>query len=71
MLRVLTRFRQAVIDRWYWIQQVLVTAFAAALSWQVGDHILKNGGVVAAIVASLTVRSGLASSVKNHAASVA
>jgi hypothetical protein len=59
LARLLIRFRQAVVDRWYWIQQVLVTAFAAALSWQVGDHILKNGGVVAAIVASLTVRSSL------------
>jgi hypothetical protein len=53
------RFIRAFVDRWYWIQQVLVTAFAAALSWQVGDHILKNGGLVAAIVASLTVRSSL------------
>ena len=50
---------QQFIDRWYWIQQVVVTALAAAISWQVGDLALKNGGVVAAIVATLTVRSSL------------
>jgi len=51
--------RQQFVDRWFWIQQVVVTALASAISWQVGDGILKNGGVVAAIVAALTVRSSL------------
>jgi len=50
---------QQFIDRWFWIQQVVVTALAASISWQVGDSVLKNGGVVAAIVAALTVRSSL------------
>ena len=45
--------------RWYWIQQVLVTAIAAAIAWQVGDRAFTNGGLVAAVVASLTVRSSL------------
>ena len=45
--------------RWYWIQQVLVTAIAASIAWQVGDRAFTNGGLVAAVVASLTVRSSL------------
>ena len=45
--------------RWYWIQQVLVTAIAASIAWQAGDRAFTNGGLVAAVVASLTVRSSL------------
>lgn len=42
--------------RKYWIQWILVTASAAAVSWLVGDRVIENGGLVAAIVATLTVR---------------
>ncbi len=55
----LERLGQQFVVRWYWIQQVLVTAIAAAVAWQVGDSVLKHGGLVAAIVATLTVRSSL------------
>lgn len=53
------RLIQQFVLRWYWIQQVLVTSIAAALAWQIGDRAFKNGGLVAAVVASLTVRSSL------------
>ena len=53
----LSRLAQQFVIRWYWIQQVLVTAIAAAIAWQVGDKVLTNGGIAAAVVASLTVRS--------------
>jgi hypothetical protein len=46
-------------DRRAWVQQVIVTATAAATAWQVGDLVHKNGGLVAAIAASLTVRISL------------
>jgi hypothetical protein len=46
-------------DRRAWVQQVVVTAVAAAVAWQVGDLVHKNGGLVAAIAASLTVRISL------------
>ena len=55
----LERLGQQFVVRWYWIQQVLVTAIAAAIAWQVGDSVLKQGGLVAAVVATLTVRSSL------------
>jgi uncharacterized membrane protein YgaE (UPF0421/DUF939 family) len=62
-------FQQFAIRR-YWIQQLVVTAFAAAVAWQIGDMVLKNGGVVAAIVASLTVRSSLHKSTREGLAQI-
>lgn len=59
------RLLQQFVVRWYWIQQVLVTAIAASLAWQLGDIVSKNGGVVAAIVAALTVRSSLYKSTRD------
>jgi len=59
MKAIFHQFVQQFVVRWYWIQQVLVTAIAAGVAWQVGDLVLKNGGVVAAIVASLSVTSSL------------
>lgn len=50
-------------DRRAWVRQTLVTAAAAAFSWQVGDLAFKNGGIVAAIAAALTVRVSLHKSV--------
>ena len=52
-------FIQQFVLRWYWIQQVLVTAVAASIAWQVGDGLFKNGGLVTAIVATLTVSSSI------------
>jgi hypothetical protein len=46
-------------DRRAWVQQIVVTSAAAAFAWQVGDLVHKNGGLVAAIAASLTVRISL------------
>ena len=57
--KYLQRLIQQFVLRWYWIQQVLVTAVAAAIAWQAGDRAFTNGGLVAAVVASLTVRSSL------------
>ena len=47
-----------------WIQRVLVTAVAASVSWLVGNQALPNGGLVAAIVATLTVRISLNKSIR-------
>ena len=42
--------------RKYWIQWIFVTASAAAVSWLIGNELVTNGGLVAAIVATLTVQ---------------
>ncbi|HUW77860.1 MAG TPA: FUSC family protein [Candidatus Nanopelagicaceae bacterium] len=46
-------------DRRVWVRQTLVTAAAAAVAWQVGDVAFTDGGLVAAIVATLSVRISL------------
>lgn len=56
MKQYVTKFIRLFTDRRAWVQQIAVTAGAAATAWQVGDLAFKNGGLVAAIVASLTVR---------------
>ena len=47
-----------------WIQRVFVTAIAASLSWLVGNYAVHNGGLVAAIAATLTVRISLNKSIR-------
>ena len=59
MKEFITKFIHLFTDRRAWVQQIVVTAAAAAFAWQVGDLVHKNGGLVAAIAASLTVRISL------------
>lgn len=47
-----------------WIQRIIVTALAASIAWQIGNRLLPNGGLVAAIVATLTVRISLHKSIR-------
>lgn len=50
-----------------WLQRILVTAIAASVSWLAGNQALPNGGLVAAIVATLTVRISLNKSIREGA----
>jgi hypothetical protein len=59
MKRLAARFVKLFTDRRAWVRQTLVTAAAAGVSWQVGDLAFKNGGLVAAIVATLSVHISL------------
>jgi hypothetical protein len=59
MKRQVARFIKLFTDRRAWVRQTLVTAAAAGVSWQVGDLAFKNGGLVAAIAATLTVHISL------------
>ncbi len=69
-MKGLRRIARLFTDRRAWVQQVVVTAAAAATAWQVGDIAFKNGGLVAAIVASLTVRISLHKSTREGFAQV-
>ena len=51
-------------DRKIWVRQVAVTGIACATAWQIGDLILKRGGLVAAIVCGLSIRVSLHKSVR-------
>lgn len=52
------------VKRRAWIQRVLVTAIAASISWIAGNYFVPNGGLVAAIAATLTVRISLNKSIR-------
>ena len=51
-------------DRRVWVRQIAVAGLAGAVSWQVGDLLIADGGVVAAIVCSLSIRVSLHKSIR-------
>ena len=46
----------AIRLRRYWIRQVLIAGVASAVAWQVGNLIIENGGLIAAIACALSIR---------------
>ncbi|MDP1850895.1 MAG: FUSC family protein [Candidatus Planktophila sp.] len=58
--RVIALFSQ----RKTWVRQITVAGLAGATAWQVGDLLIKNGGVVAAIVCALSIRISLHKSLR-------
>lgn len=51
-------------NRKNWVRQILVAGLAGGVSWFVGDLLIQNGGVVAAIVCTLSIRISLQKSVR-------
>ena len=51
-------------DRKMWVRQIIVAGIAAAVAWQLGDLWISHGGLVAAIVCSLSIRISLYKSVR-------
>ncbi|MTB04767.1 MAG: hypothetical protein F2933_02825 [Actinobacteria bacterium] len=51
-------------DRRTWVRLILVSAIASGVAWQVGDLLVKDGGVVAAIICALSIRISLYKSVR-------
>lgn len=64
MANVGKRFIKLFTDRAVWVRQITVTATAAALAWVLGDLLIVNGGLVAAIVASLSTRISVHKSIR-------
>lgn len=58
------RFIKLFTDRAVWVRQITVTAAAAAVAWVVGDLLIVDGGLVAAIVASLSTRISVHKSIR-------
>ena len=51
-------------ERRTWVRQIAVAGFAGAIAWLVGDFLVNNGGVVAAIVCTLSIRISLHKSLR-------
>jgi hypothetical protein len=52
------------INRRAWVRQITVAAVACAVAWIIGDNLVINGGLVAAIVCALSIRISLYKSVR-------
>jgi len=59
------RFIDPFIKRRAWIQRVFVTAIAASVAWIAGNYFVPNGGLVAAIAGTLSVRISLNKSIRD------
>lgn len=51
-------------ERQTWVRQIVVTGLAGATAWAAGDLLVKHGGVVAAIVCTLSIRISLHKSLR-------
>jgi uncharacterized membrane protein YgaE (UPF0421/DUF939 family) len=61
---MLKRLRKLFSDRKYWVRQIVVAGLSGAVAWFVGDLLVPNGGVVAAIVSTLSIRISLHKSLR-------
>jgi uncharacterized membrane protein YgaE (UPF0421/DUF939 family) len=61
---VLNKLKKAISKRKYWIRQITVAAVASGIAWFVGDRIIAEGGLVAAIVCVLSIRVSLYKSIR-------
>ncbi|TSA19935.1 MAG: hypothetical protein D4R69_06035 [Actinomycetales bacterium] len=64
MRKLLKRVYKLFTDRRTWVRLILVSAIASGVAWQVGDLLVKDGGVVAAIICALSIRISLYKSVR-------
>ena len=64
MRKKVTKIFDPFIRRKAWIRKVLVASAAAATSWIIGDQLIPNGGLVAAIVCALSIRISIYKSVR-------
>lgn len=68
---MLAKLRTAISSRRYWIRQIAVASLSAATAWYLGNLTGTNGGVVAAIVSTLTIRISLHRSIREGLGQVA
>lgn len=64
MKRFFSRVVALFTNRKIWVRQILVASLAAGAAWLVGEQAFDGGGLVAAIVCSLSIRISLYKSVR-------
>ena len=64
MKRFLTWFIKLFTNRRTWVRQIVVASLASTTAWLIGDSLVFNGGLVAAIVCALSIRISLYKSVR-------
>ena len=61
---MLKRLVKLFTDRKYWVRQIVVAGISGSVAWITGDALVPNGGVVAAIVSTLSIRISLHKSLR-------
>ncbi len=64
MKKLIKRTIKLFSDRRAWVRQIIVISIGCSVAWQLGDVLVKNGGVVAAIICGLSIRVSLYKSVR-------
>ena len=64
MKRFFTWFIRLFTNRRTWVRQIIVAAVASATAWIIGDNLVFEGGLVAAIICALSIRISLYKSVR-------
>ena len=64
MKRFLLWFIKLFTNRRTWVRQIVVASLASTTAWLIGDSLVFNGGLVAAIVCALSIRISLYKSVR-------
>jgi hypothetical protein len=62
--KLVKRVKKLFADRKSWVRLIFVSAVASGVAWKLGDLLLKDGGVVAAIICALSIRISLYKSVR-------
>ena len=58
------RIIKLFVDRKYWVRQVIVAGLSGGVAWVLGAQIVEGGGVVAAIVSTLSIRISMHKSLR-------
>jgi len=64
MRKLVKRVRKLFADRKTWVRLIVVSAIASGVAWQLGDLLIEDGGVVAAIICALSIRISLYKSIR-------
>lgn len=61
---MLKRILKLFADRRLWVRQIAVAGLSGGVAWFIGDSVVEGGGVVAAIVSTLSIRISLHKSIR-------
>jgi uncharacterized membrane protein YccC len=61
---MLKRFLKLFTNRKQWVRQIAVAGLSGGVAWFIGDSVVEGGGVVAAIVSTLSIRISLHKSIR-------
>jgi hypothetical protein len=61
---MLKKFLRLFSDRKQWVRQIAIAGLSGGVAWYIGDQVVDGGGVVAAIVSTLSIRISLHKSIR-------